>query len=171
MDTSDVFLILLSIRQDHALRLLRARKHLLHPVLLLLLLLLGSCLLLLLLSTLQCLHLGLLIPFLFNLLLLVRLPLSFITETLLLLVDDFVVLLGLLDLSVLVLTLGTCSNELGGLGVSEGLLLKREVLVEVLALELPLDKLLLLFRDLCTILIMPHDDVDALRSRGLPSFV
>ena len=143
---------------------------LLHPSLLNLLLFLSSCFLLLLLCPLQGLHFGLLISFLLNLLLLIRLPFFFISDPLLLFVDDFV-FLWLFSRPLLVFAFVTCSNKLCGFGVAEGLFLEGEVLKDVLLSQLPLYHLLLRLRDLGTILVRSHYDMNGLGAWRIALFV
>jgi hypothetical protein len=78
-----------------------------------LLLFLSGCFLLFLLCPLQGLHFSLLIPFLLNLLLLIRLAFLLISDPLFLFVDDLV-FLWLLSRSLLVFAFVTCCNKLSG---------------------------------------------------------
>ena len=120
-----------------------------------LLLFLSSCFLLLLLCPLQGLHFGLLIPFLLNLLLLIRLAFLLISDPLLLFIDDFV-FLWLLSRCLLVFAFVTSCNKLSGFGVTEGLFLERKVLKNVFLGQLPLNHLLLGLRDLSAVLVRSH---------------
>ena len=137
-----VTVVLLSTWEDHALRLGNDLEHLLHPSLLDQLLLLCGCLLLLLLCSLKSLHFCLLVPFLLDLLLLIRLAFLFISDPLLLFVD-YLIFLWLLSRSFLVLAFVTCSYKLCGLGVTKGLFLEGEVLKDIFLGQLPLNHLLL----------------------------
>lgn len=135
-----------------------------------LLLFLSGCLLLLLLCPLKGLHFSLLIPFLLDLLLLIRLAFLLISDPLLLFVDDFV-FLWLLSRPLLVLAFVTCRNKLSGFGVTKGLFFEGEVLEDVLLGQLPLNHLLLRLRDLGAILVRSHYDMNGLGARRIALFV
>ena len=65
----------------------------------------------------------------------------------------------------------TCCNKLCGFGVAEGLFLEGEVLKDVLLSQLPLYHLLLRLRDLGTILVRSHYDMNGLGARRIALFV